>query len=279
MNWLHWTIWFGTAVFAASGVLASRTKRLDFFGVIVIASVTALGGGTLRDVLLGSHPISWIGDPTILWVTSGVGAFTFFLARSLRESATTSLLLYVSDAVGLAVFSIVGTAKTLSLGESPLIAIVMGVITGAAGGLIRDLLVGEVPLILKREIYATAFEVDPNWLVECASRRQKWIDQAQSLNIYMAGASGKKLHETYTFAWLRGLKTTYYLRTQGATHAEKSTTDRLGQLNAVSAEGAAGAFSYGAQSPASAGLAPVVADDPIAPKFCAIEDPDCEACQ
>jgi ribonucleoside-diphosphate reductase alpha chain len=130
-----------------------------------------------------------------------------------------------------------------------------------------------------REIYATAFEVDPNWLVECASRRQKWIDQAQSLNIYMAGASGKKLHETYTFAWLRGLKTTYYLRTQGATHAEKSTTDRLGQLNAVSAEGAAGAFSYGAQSPASAGLAPVVADDPIAPKFCAIEDPDCEACQ
>jgi uncharacterized membrane protein YeiH len=129
---------------------------LDFFGVIVIASVTALGGGTLRDVLLGSHPISWIGDPTILWVTSGVGAFTFFLARSLRESATTSLLLYVSDAVGLAVFSIVGTAKTLSLGESPLIAIVMGVITGAAGGLIRDLLVGEVPLILKREIYATA---------------------------------------------------------------------------------------------------------------------------
>jgi ribonucleoside-diphosphate reductase alpha chain len=130
-----------------------------------------------------------------------------------------------------------------------------------------------------REIYATAFEVDPNWLVECASRRQKWIDQAQSLNIYMAGASGKKLHETYTFAWLRGLKTTYYLRTQGATHAEKSTTDRVGQLNAVSAEGAAGAFSYGAQSPASAGLAPVAADDPIAPKFCAIDDPECEACQ
>ena len=130
-----------------------------------------------------------------------------------------------------------------------------------------------------REIYATAFEVDPNWLVECASRRQKWIDQAQSLNIYMAGASGKKLHETYTFAWLRGLKTTYYLRTQGATHAEKSTTDRVGQLNAVSAEGAAGAFSYGAQPPASTGLAPAAADDPIAPKFCAIDDPDCEACQ
>jgi ribonucleoside-diphosphate reductase alpha chain len=87
-----------------------------------------------------------------------------------------------------------------------------------------------------REIYATAFEVEPKWLVEAASRRQKWIDQAQSLNIYMAGASGKKLDETYKLAWLRGLKTTYYLRTIGATHAEKSTT-KAGALNAVSASG------------------------------------------
>ncbi|MFN5883613.1 MAG: ribonucleoside-diphosphate reductase subunit alpha [Burkholderiales bacterium] len=129
-----------------------------------------------------------------------------------------------------------------------------------------------------REIYATAFEVDPVWLVECASRRQKWIDQSQSLNIYMAGASGKKLHETYTHAWLRGLKTTYYLRTQGATHAEKSTTDRLGQLNAVSAEGATGGqFSYGTQS--TAGFAAAVSDEPLSPKFCALDDPECEACQ
>lgn len=130
-----------------------------------------------------------------------------------------------------------------------------------------------------RAIYATAFEVDPGWLVECASRRQKWIDQAQSLNIYMAGASGKKLHETYTLAWLRGLKTTYYLRTQGATHAEKSTTDRVGQLNAVSSGGeAGGSFSYRTQS-ASQGVAPAAADEPIAPKFCALDDPECEACQ
>jgi len=129
-----------------------------------------------------------------------------------------------------------------------------------------------------RAIYATAFEVDPVWLVECASRRQKWIDQSQSLNIYIAGASGKKLHETYTHAWLRGLKTTYYLRTQGATHAEKSTTDRLGQLNAVSAEGAAGGqFSYG--SPAASGLAAAISDEPLSPKFCALDDPECEACQ
>ena len=83
-----------------------------------------------------------------------------------------------------------------------------------------------------RAIYATAFEVDPTWLVEAASRRQKWIDQAQSLNIYMGGASGKKLDEVYKLAWLRGLKTTYYLRTMAATHVEKSTVAH-GALNAV----------------------------------------------
>jgi len=86
------------------------------------------------------------------------------------------------------------------------------------------------PIIL----YATAFEVDPAWLIEAGARRQKWIDQAQSLNLYFQGASGKKLDETYKLAWLRGLKTTYYLRSMGATAAEKST-GKGGELNAVSA--------------------------------------------
>lgn len=88
-----------------------------------------------------------------------------------------------------------------------------------------------------RQIYATAFEIDTSWIIEAAARRQKWIDQAQSLNIYMAGASGKKLDDTYKLAWLRGLKTTDYLRTLAATSAEKST-GRGGELNAVSAAGA-----------------------------------------
>jgi ribonucleoside-diphosphate reductase alpha chain len=123
-----------------------------------------------------------------------------------------------------------------------------------------------------RQIYATAFEVDARWLVECAARRQKWIDQAQSLNIYMAGASGKKLHDTYLLAWQRGLKTTYYLRTVGATHAEKSTSDRVGQLNAVSSNGNDAGFSYGATTAIDA------ADD-AAVKACLVADPDCEACQ
>ncbi|MGD9943113.1 MAG: ribonucleoside-diphosphate reductase subunit alpha [Burkholderiaceae bacterium] len=133
-----------------------------------------------------------------------------------------------------------------------------------------------------RAIYATAFEVEPSWLVECASRRQKWIDQAQSLNIYMAGASGKRLHDTYMLAWLRGLKTTYYLRTLGATSAEKSTTDKIGQLNAVSIDGGASqaGFSYAAASRSShAGMPQPAEEEAIAPKFCALDDPECEACQ
>ena len=113
--------------------------------------------------------------------------------------------------------------------------------------------IDRVPAALRR-LYATAFEVEPKWLVEAGARRQKWIDQSQSLNIYMAGASGKKLDETYKLAWIRGLKTTYYLRAMGATHAEKSTV-KAGQLNAVPTEGAE------------------------EPKFCSVDTPDCEACQ
>jgi ribonucleoside-diphosphate reductase alpha chain len=127
-----------------------------------------------------------------------------------------------------------------------------------------------------RDLYATAFEVEPKWLVEAASRRQKWIDQAQSLNIYMAGASGKKLDETYKLAWLRGLKTTYYLRTMGATHAEKSTT-KAGALNAVSSSGGL----TGGMSTAAPTLATV---DDVAGPACMLRpgDPgfeECEACQ
>jgi ribonucleoside-diphosphate reductase alpha chain len=130
-----------------------------------------------------------------------------------------------------------------------------------------------VPQELKR-LYATAFEVEPHWLVEAAARRQKWIDQAQSLNIYMAGASGKKLDETYKLAWLRGLKTTYYLRTRGATHAEKSTV-KSGSMNAVSSGGAESALDAAAAR-AREQLSSAPATDI---KYCAIDDPTCEACQ
>ncbi|MDE2121484.1 MAG: ribonucleoside-diphosphate reductase subunit alpha, partial [Betaproteobacteria bacterium] len=108
-------------------------------------------------------------------------------------------------------------------------------------------------------------------------RRQKWIDQAQSLNIYMAGASGKKLDETYKLAWLRGLKTTYYLRTTSATHAEKSTV-RTGRLNAVP-QAQAGAAQMAPQAAAPASDAPLPPSAGSDIKFCAIDDPTCEACQ
>ncbi|MBI0417910.1 MAG: ribonucleoside-diphosphate reductase subunit alpha [Nitrosospira sp.] len=115
-----------------------------------------------------------------------------------------------------------------------------------------------------RKLYATAFEIEPHWLIEAAARRQKWIDQAQSLNIYMAGVSGKKLDETYKLAWLRGLKTTYYLRTLGATAAEKSTV-RAGALNAVSI---------------SNGIIPLNVSPSLTElKYCSIDDPECESCQ
>ena len=127
-----------------------------------------------------------------------------------------------------------------------------------------------------KQLYATAFEVDAQWLVEAASRRQKWIDQAQSLNIYLAGASGKKLDEIYKLAWLRGLKTTYYLRTMGATHAEKSTVT-AGAMNAVSS-GSSGGMSALAAAAAAAQHA-IDATPATDIKFCSIDNPDCEACQ
>lgn len=140
--------------------------------------------------------------------------------------------------------------------------------------------IDRVPQEIK-QLYATAFEVETQWLVEAAARRQKWIDQAQSLNIYMAGASGKKLDETYKLAWLRGLKTTYYLRTMSATHAEKSTVS-AGRLNAVSS----GSESSGPQMSALEAAAAAAKAQMALPenaatdiRFCGVDDPTCESCQ
>jgi ribonucleoside-diphosphate reductase alpha chain len=137
--------------------------------------------------------------------------------------------------------------------------------------------IDRVPEELKR-LYATAFEIETQWLVEAAARRQKWIDQAQSLNIYMAGASGKKLDETYKLAWQRGLKTTYYLRTVGATHAEKSTV-KTGQLNAVPSAGAGGMSALDAVAAQAKSQLAQAAQPATDIKFCAVDDPSCEACQ
>jgi len=140
--------------------------------------------------------------------------------------------------------------------------------------------IDRVPQEIK-SLYATAFEIETHWLVEAAARRQKWIDQAQSLNIYMAGASGKKLDDTYKLAWVRGLKTTYYLRTQSATHAEKSTV-AAGRMNAVSSGGddRSGGVSMSALDKAAlAAREQLAASAATDVKFCGVDDPTCEACQ
>ena len=150
--------------------------------------------------------------------------------------------------------------------------------------------IDRVPADIKA-LYATAFEIDTRWLVEAAARRQKWIDQAQSLNIYMAGASGKKLDDTYKLAWIRGLKTTYYLRTMSATHAEKSTVSS-GRMNAVSAGpdashrgvGKTGGISGGTSAldmaaAAAADQMQMAGNAATDVKFCGIDDPTCESCQ
>ena len=141
--------------------------------------------------------------------------------------------------------------------------------------------IARIPDELKA-IFATAFEVDTRWIVDAASRRQKWIDQAQSLNLYIAGANGKKLDITYKMAWLRGLKTTYYLRALGATSAEKSTIN-TGALNAVKAT-AVEAPIVVAQAVEELSSAVSVEEDDFGtaapvPMACSIDNPDCEACQ
>jgi uncharacterized membrane protein YeiH len=152
MSWLYSLDLFGTAVFAIAGALAAGRKEMDLFGVSVLAVVTALGGGTLRDLIL-NQPVGWTEQTAYIWVAVVASIVTFYSARIRR--IPTQVLLW-SDALGLAVFTIVGAQKALLLGFSPTIAVIMGVMTGVFGGMIRDVLCGEVPLILRKEIYASA---------------------------------------------------------------------------------------------------------------------------
>ncbi len=144
---------FGTAVFAITGALAAIGKRMDIFGVAVVAMVTAIGGGTLRDLVLGREPVFWVGDPTYLVVILAAAIGAFIWAWSMRHYMTQLL---IADALGLAVFTIIGSQVALGRQAHALVAIMMGVMTGAVGGILRDVLCNEVPLILRKEIYATA---------------------------------------------------------------------------------------------------------------------------
>jgi len=144
---------FAVAVCAITGVLAGKGKRLDLFGVVVLALVTALGGGTIRDLTLGVRPIFWVADPHYVHTAVVTALATFVIARFWKLPQT---VLLVADAFGLALFTMIGVEKSLASGASPTIAIFLGVVTGVGGGLLRDVLSGEIPLVFRKEIYLYA---------------------------------------------------------------------------------------------------------------------------
>ena len=145
---------FGTAVFAISGVLLAGRLKMDPFGVIVLASVTAIGGGTIRDMALGATPVFWVKDTLYIGIILITCLITIIVVRRPKRLAWWTLP--VCDAIGLAVFVGIGVDKALHYHSSPMIAVIMGVITGCGGGIIRDVLAREIPMILRSEIYATA---------------------------------------------------------------------------------------------------------------------------
>lgn len=142
-----------TGISALSGALAARGKQVDLFGVVVLALVTALGGGTLRDVLLDARPIFWVDDSTFALTAAGCAVVVFVVARF--HDLSGRLLLW-ADAGGLALFTLIGTEKALAASVPPTVGVVCGLMTGVAGGMIRDVLIGEIPLVFRRQIYLYA---------------------------------------------------------------------------------------------------------------------------
>jgi uncharacterized membrane protein YeiH len=150
---LLWTIFhIAVAAEAMTAALAAGRRRMDWFGVCVLACVTALGGGTMRDTLLGHYPLTWVANPYLLVMCCGAALLTIALARFMDKLRWPFLLL---DALGLVVFSIIGCNVGLEMGLSPIIVIVAGMITGIAGGIIRDILCNDIPLIFSGELYAS----------------------------------------------------------------------------------------------------------------------------
>ncbi len=149
---LVWLDFFGVFVFAISGALAADRRGMDLFGFVVIALLPAVGGGTVRDIVLGV-PVFWVQDPTYLWLILAAALLTFAAARQILR---VERWLLWADAIGLAVFSAAGAAKALAITGSPVISVAMGVVTAVLGGIIRDTVCNELPLVLRQDIYATA---------------------------------------------------------------------------------------------------------------------------
>lgn len=143
----------GTLVFAISGVLTAIEKKFDFVGAIVIGTVTAIGGGTIRDLLIGSTPVGWLKDTNYLFTIITAILICYFFHNGVKKLRKG---LFVFDTIGIGLFTVLGVQKTLSLGLSPMVAVTMGVVSAVFGGIIRDILTNREPLIFRKEIYATA---------------------------------------------------------------------------------------------------------------------------
>jgi uncharacterized membrane protein YeiH len=156
--WADLFEWIGVGVFALTGALVAARKHMDPFGFVLLATVTGIGGGSVRDVLLG-QPVFWIVDPTDVLICAAVGLVTYAAGMrvvGLMAALRPRRLLLWADALGLAIFAVTGTQKAFWFGAHPLTAIVLGTLTASFGGIIRDILAGEPPLVLHREIYVTA---------------------------------------------------------------------------------------------------------------------------
>jgi uncharacterized membrane protein YeiH len=149
---LAWLDFFGVFVFAISGALAADRRGMDLFGFVVIALLPAIGGGTVRDIVLGV-PVFWVQDPTYFWLILAAAGLTFTAARQILR---VERWLLWADAIGLSVFCVAGAAKTLEITGSAVIAVAMGVVTAVFGGIVRDTVCNEIPLVLRQDIYATA---------------------------------------------------------------------------------------------------------------------------
>lgn len=143
----------GTIAFAISGVLIAFNKRMDLFGILIIAFVTAVGGGTLRDLLLGDVPVSWMTDITYSYVIIGSAIFAIVLRNKINYLRTS---LFLFDTIGIGLYTLIGVEKGINAELHPLICIALGTITASFGGVIRDILCNEIPVIFRKEIYATA---------------------------------------------------------------------------------------------------------------------------
>jgi uncharacterized membrane protein YeiH len=146
----------GTAIFAIGGSLAAARKGMDLFGVVVAAVLTAIGGGTLRDLCLGIHPVNWVTDSTALVIAVISGILTFAFLSFHQFSDIPFEHLNIADAFGLALFTVIGCNTAIALDANPLITVMMGMLTGSGGGIMRDVFSGEIPLFFRKEIYATA---------------------------------------------------------------------------------------------------------------------------